>query len=38
MMQAAEKKSIPGFFNEAVYPTGRGNLFVMGFRHMAADH
>ena len=23
MMQAAEKKSIPGFFNEAVYPTGK---------------
>ena len=23
MMQAAEKKSIPGFFNEAVYPIGK---------------
>ena len=23
MMQAAEEKSIPGFFNEAVYPTGK---------------
>ena len=23
MTQAAEKKSIPGFFNEAVYPTGK---------------
>ena len=23
MMQAAEKKSTPGFFNEAVYPTGK---------------
>ena len=23
MMQAAEKKSIPGFYNEKVYPTGK---------------
>ena len=23
MMQAAEKKSVQGFFNEAVYPTGK---------------
>ena len=23
MMQAAEKRLIPGFFNEAVYPTGK---------------
>ena len=28
MMQAAEKKSIPGFFNEAVYPTGKPRQLV----------
>ena len=29
MMQAAEKKSIPGFFNEAVYPTGKLRQLVV---------
>ena len=28
MMQAVEKKSIPGFFDEAVYPAGKSRQLV----------
>ena len=28
MMQAAEKKSMPGFFDEAVYPAGKSRQLV----------
>ena len=32
MAQTVEGQSIPGFFDEAVYPAGsQGNLFVKGF-------
>ena len=40
MTQAAENKPMPGFFDEAVYATGKSRqlrLFAMGFRPVAAD-
>ena len=39
MTQAVEEKSIPGFFDEAVYPVGKSRQPVcQGFRPTTADH
>ena len=39
MTQAAERKSMPGFFDYAVYPTGKSKQLVcQGFRSTTADH
>ena len=38
-MQAVEGMSIPGFFDEAVYPAGKSRQLVyQGFRPTTADH
>ena len=39
MKQAAEGKSMPGFFDEAVYPIGKSRQLVCQFfRPSTADH
>ena len=38
ILQAAETKSMPGFFDEAVYPAGKSRQLVcQGFRPTTAD-
>ena len=39
MTQVVEGKSIPGFFDEAVYPASKSRQLVcQGFRPTIADH